>query len=339
MQNTTAQLERPATLINVTSPIKQSHGSVAFWDSRATMIFLKKIEPDDVQHQVRKVLIVDHSDTGFELIRNCLTNGVSESGYRYEILNAQDRDSANRMIMFSHPDLVVMDWSTMIASNGNRSSPLEGKQYTLPILFLLEKNILQHNLVWENNSSGMGIVDYVRKPVELHELRTRINLLLEFNAQIKAIKAENIAIRDSLNLKYLEFHLELLMHSGSVKDKFLEDLSLLFPFLNNEGKSKLKHLVKQFKWALNDENSTNFLMAFDKLNEPLYKTLEALSPGITKNEKRLCAFTLRDQSGSEIAKIMGKTQNCVNVAFARLRARLGISTNKDLKMFLLGLNK
>ena len=287
-----------------------------------------------------KVLVIDRSERTSVLLKHSLSPFEDETSFhgaikRYEILRADSHESASKIISCSLPDLIVADWDTITKSIPKESSVCTYTPFHLPVLFLIDRNMAHPKIGWRNITSG--IVDCIQKPIDITEIRSRINMLLGFTEKIKALEEETTAIKDNLNLKHLELHLELLIHSGSVKDKFLEDVHQLSPFLTVEGRTKLKHMVKQFRWALNDEKSTNYIRAFDNLNEDLYKQLENVCSSITKNEKRLCAFTLKDQTGSEIAKVMGKTQNCINVAFARLRSKLGLNNNKDLKAFLLNL--
>lgn len=302
--------------------------------------WIRRSTPKSTRHEIRKILIIDRSGCNWSLIKDsleCESNTFPNGIEQFEILKATGHEAASDAILKFSPNLIIADWDTMITSAPYESGPSARVPYHLPILLVMEKNSEYPKVSWRNITSG--IVDYIKKPIDTVDLRNRIQVLLSFTNKLKEMKEETSAIRDNLNIKHLELHLELLMHSGNVKDKFLEDIHQLSPFLSVEGRSKLKHLVKQFRWALNDENSTNFIRAFDKINEPLYKQLENICSRITKNEKRLCAFTVKDQTGSEIAKVMGKTQNCINVAFARLRSKLGLSNNKDLKSFLLDLTE
>jgi DNA-binding CsgD family transcriptional regulator len=183
---------------------------------------------------------------------------------------------------------------------------------------------------------GVKIMDCIKKPINKIEFEAKLMLFSNLLDQFFNLKDQNSQIKNELDMKHreLSLHLELLMHSGSVKDKFVDGINTLQPYLNDEGRSKLRSMVKQFKWALNDEAFVSFETAFDDLHATLYRRLEKICPKITKNEKRLCAFVVKNHSASDIARIVGKSQNCINVAFARLRAKLKITNNKKLETFL-----
>ena len=287
--------------------------------------------------RVRKILVIDRNGSTGDLIRHSLANEKSnnrgEEPAHCEVAVTSDWHTASNIMALSSPDLIIADWSTIASSIPSELNSV----YTAPVLLLIDRNIpFPETGLGEITS---GIVDCIQRPVDATELMNRVQVLLGFTDKLKQMREETTAIKDNLNLKHIELHLELLMQSGSVKDKFIEEISQLYQFLTIEGRSKLKHLVKQFRWALNDEKSTNFIKTFDKLNESLYSHLDRICIGITKNEKRLCAFARKDQSSAEIAKLLGKTQNCVNVAFARIRMKLKLANNKDLKTFLNSLDK
>jgi len=143
-------------------------------------------------------------------------------------------------------------------------------------------------------------------------------------------------LQSELDFKHREvaMHLELLIHSRSVKEKLIEGVNKLQPFLTLEGKSKLFTLLKQLKWELNEEVDLNIEKRFDETNAGLYSLLERRCPEITKNEKRLCAFLKMNHCASDIAKITDKSLNSINVALARLRTKLRLPNTKDLRVYL-----
>lgn len=179
-------------------------------------------------------------------------------------------------------------------------------------------------------------IDWIPDTSSEAELTDRIAFLLGLVDQVSQLRKINNELMAEIDQKQRELflHLELLMHAGGVKDKMLESINRLVPYLNMEGRSKLNTLVKQLRWELNDEANINFVRAFDDLNAKFYANLEQTCSLITKGEKRLCAFVVKGHSSSEIARITRKSQNSINVAFSRLRAKLGLSNSKDLRSFL-----
>jgi DNA-binding CsgD family transcriptional regulator len=129
-------------------------------------------------------------------------------------------------------------------------------------------------------------------------------------------------------------YLELLLRSEKLKNQLLEWLNNLNKHLNGDGKTVLSSIVKQFKRELGDEISLRSEKEFDDRHQDLYKFLEKASSEITKGEMRLCALFSLNNSPTEIARLTCRSTNSVNVAFARIRSKLGLSSSRELKEFL-----
>jgi hypothetical protein len=97
------------------------------------------------------------------------------------------------------------------------------------------------------------------------ELSGRIDFLLGVCEHFGQLRRVNQELQNEIEQKQRELflHLELLMHAGGVKDKMLESVNKLVPYLNMEGRSKLNTMVKQLRWELNDEANINFVRAWD----------------------------------------------------------------------------
>jgi DNA-binding CsgD family transcriptional regulator len=93
-------------------------------------------------------------------------------------------------------------------------------------------------------------------------------------------------------------------------------------------------MMKRFKYELNSETTLRSELAFDDENQKLYQLLREKSAQITKNEMRLCALFKSGNTLTEIAKRIGRSPNSINVAFARIRSKLGLGNNKELKMLM-----
>jgi DNA-binding response OmpR family regulator/DNA-binding CsgD family transcriptional regulator len=284
----------------------------------------RQVEPE----KSKSILIVD--------VRGRLT-GLSESlshNPAYSVWTADSDKTASEIASTIHLHLVISDlesaqalgecWSTAIKAQGAASGP--------PAVLILSDSPEQSTLPAFENCS----LDWFAGPVEDPQLTTRIDFLLGICDQVTQLRKVNAELQAEIDQKQRELflHLELLMHAGGVKDKMLESINKLVPYLNMEGRSKLNTLVKQLRWELNDEANINFVRAFDDLNAKFYANLEQTCSLITRGEKRLCAFVVKGHSSSEIARITRKSQNSINVAFSRLRAKLGLSNSKDLRSFL-----
>ena len=285
----------------------------------------RQVEPE----KSKSILIVDGRGL---LTRLCETLSGNDA---YSVWTAADDKRASEIASSIHLHLVISDlesaqalgesWSTAIKAQAASSGP--------PAVLILGEAPEEPTTLpaFENCS-----LDWFGGPIDDAQLTTRIDFLLGICDQVTQLRKVNAELQAEIDQKQRELflHLELLMHAGGVKDKMLESINKLVPYLNMEGRSKLNTLVKQLRWELNDEANINFVRAFDDLNAKFYANLEQTCALITRGEKRLCAFVVKGHSSSEIARITRKSQNSINVAFSRLRAKLGLSNSKDLRSFL-----
>jgi tetratricopeptide (TPR) repeat protein len=75
-----------------------------------------------------------------------------------------------------------------------------------------------------------------------------------------------------------------------------------------------------------------FEYRFQLLHSGFYDRLNQRFPGLTINERRLCAFLKLDMTTKEISDITGQSVRAVNMARIRLRNKLGL-TNTDTELF------
>ncbi|HTH57940.1 MAG TPA: hypothetical protein VL728_17955 [Cyclobacteriaceae bacterium] len=282
--------------------------------------------------EIRILIIAEQNDGDSNRIAGLL---VADEGLEYRVICTDDCTDAREIVKSGEAGLIIADWGVLASHVYDHGLDPETvlSAHNIPLLILTD-DVALYNKVITNPLESDGMIDCIRKPINANELNTRVRLLIGIAHRIREAKMESEAIRKALNLRHQELHLELIIHSESVKEKILESVKSLDTYLNNEGRSKLRHMVRQFRWTIKDESDLDVVRVYDEMNSWLYKQLEKICPRITKSEKRLCAFTLKDHSGTDIAKMIGKSQNSINVAFARLRAKLGIPSNKELKKFL-----
>ena len=178
------------------------------------------------------------------------------------------------------------------------------------------------------NPSAKVVIGSITDITEIVQSGRRAVMNLEVNVE---------RLQNELDSKYqkLATQAELLIHSKNVKSNFIEALSKLQPYLTNEGRAKFFSMLKQIHREFNGEMELHVEKDFDRLHAVLYHSLEKNCPTITKNEKRLCAYLKMNHGASDIAKLTNKSLNSINVAFARLRAKLQLPSSKDLRSFLL----
>jgi DNA-binding CsgD family transcriptional regulator len=118
---------------------------------------------------------------------------------------------------------------------------------------------------------------------------------------------------------------------------------------NNSFVSKLKELkkdlkasgLKQFYSILSEHEITKpenywkeFETSFQAVHKNFYKNLQIHFPELTPAERRMAAFIRLDLSTKQIADIISNSIHSVEVARSRLRKKLNLNTQTNLKDFL-----
>jgi DNA-binding CsgD family transcriptional regulator len=183
----------------------------------------------------------------------------------------------------------------------------------------------------------MGAITDISRIVK-QEKSIRQKLSLIYNEGREILKYDMEKLRNELDIKQKELaiQLELFKHAKSEMEGIFEEISTLKPFLNDEGRNKLPNIARRYK-QLNDDSWMNLQNKFHEINYAFFEALEKICPGITKTEKTLCAYLKMNLTSSEISKITHRSLNSINVALIRLRAKLKVNNNKDLKTYISGL--
>lgn len=111
----------------------------------------------------------------------------------------------------------------------------------------------------------------------------------------------------------------------------------LRPYLNAEGRRLLDLLLNNSNHQQNTSRLTTPEQLYNSANSQFYDKLHQLAPAITRQERIFCSHLRMHFSPAEIADMTQKSRNSVNVAFSRIRGKLGVSSNDELKKLLVGL--
>lgn len=301
--------------------------SLAIQNLKSAYAMVRTTPPRQVEGDKSKSILIIDQENKLGWLSEALSSNPSYSAW----IVSGDK-GASEIAATIHVHLVVADWESAQAMGESWRAAMSAQSQAggLPAVLMIGHRPLEDKLPAFENC----LIDW--SAATGADLTARIDFLLGLCDHVGQLRRINQDLQAEIDQKQRELflHLELLMHADGVKDKMLESVNKLVPYLNMEGRSKLNTMVKQFRWELNDEANINFVRAFDDLNSKFYANLEQTCSLITRGEKRLCAFVVKGHSSSEIARITRKSQNSINVAFSRLRSKLGLSNSKDLRAFL-----
>lgn len=92
----------------------------------------------------------------------------------------------------------------------------------------------------------------------------------------------------------------------------------------------LTRVVSTLKSSNSLINWSEFELSFNQLHPQFFHNLNKLYPGLTANERRLCAFICLNLSNKEISEISQKSVRSIEVARYRLRRKMDLNREESL---------
>ena len=133
-----------------------------------------------------RILVIDGEGSYLKTIKRYM----EEAGESYEFLQAHSGQRALDIALNETVDLIITDWEMPEMGGIDLVQRLkESPRYRdLPIIMCT--GIVSNNEHLEMALSA-GAVDYIRKPIEPHELIARVRSMLQLGASFKKIKEQN----------------------------------------------------------------------------------------------------------------------------------------------------
>lgn len=178
--------------------------------------------------------------------------------------------------------------------------------------------------------------------IEIHEKRLEQEKELEIQKKQKEISdlklqtAQNQIVNQEKELLSNATHI---LHINQKLEEILIEAKKIQPYLNSEGKKLLLDLIRNFKIENENESWNDFKHKFDLLHANFYINLSEKYPSLTSTEKKICALLTIEMSTTEIASILSKSYNSMNVAISRIRQKTNCAETDDLKSLLKTIEK
>ncbi|MFC2101615.1 PAS domain-containing protein [Bacteroidota bacterium] len=144
-------------------------------------------------------------------------------------------------------------------------------------------------------------------------------------------ESESLQIELRENQRELAAHLSLLVQNEKHLQYLLSGMESLRPFLDETGTELYKSIRQNDFLESFNENWIEFERKFDEIHYSFYHKLEEICEGITRSEKKLCAYLKMNLTSSDISTLEKKSLNSINVAFSRLREKFNVSSNTEIK--------
>lgn len=138
-----------------------------------------------VEKTKSKILVVDDVEINLQLIVNILKFGDQD----YEIITSNNAIDACKIAEKDLPDLILMDWEMPKMSGIEAIKYLKNIESTKEIPILMVTAYSSPELVEE--AFEAGAIDYLKKPVNASELRSRIKASLRLHSYMRTIREQN----------------------------------------------------------------------------------------------------------------------------------------------------
>jgi tetratricopeptide (TPR) repeat protein/DNA-binding CsgD family transcriptional regulator len=193
----------------------------------------------------------------------------------------------------------------------------------IAIILFIKRNQLKQEIITQH----IKIVEDLQKQ---RVLETKITSLEKLRLQEKMhFQARQLATQSALLTQKNKWLLDI-----EEKLKFVqEDTSL-------DKKTKFKNLFIELKQSINAESEwETYKLQFEQVHPNFFEILQKKFPKLTNNDLRICAYIQMNLGNKEIANMLHVTAGSLKVNFNRLKKKLQLNTEDNLKNFVKDITK
>ncbi len=193
------------------------------------------------------------------------------------------------------------------------------------------------SLSYEKNVFPGGKIFIVSKNLVFCDQGNPIGIITVFT-DISDLKKANEDIVNTKKIELISSTLKL-MHLNELNNSLINDLVKVNSFTNKEGQELIRQMSAKFKMNMTEQIWNDFETRFENAFDSFYRVLLEKFPGLTPNERKLCALLRSGLSSKDIAILTFQNPQSVDVARYRLRKKLNLVNEENLIDFLLLIDK
>lgn len=288
----------------------------------------------------RTILVVDDEPVNLELILSLL-------GSEFNVLYASNGERGIQLTEEHQPDLVIMDWEMPIMNGIDAISKLKASEKTADIPVVISTGIMTESNDLKT-ALEMGAVDFLAKAFNPIEFKARVGSALRLSDSYRQIKKQKSEIeelalkerellKDNLESKTRELSSAAMFdfQKNELLTKLLDEIGRLNSVTNQMYAPEIKKISRDIKSFLDlDKSWTNFKVHFDEVNPGFLEQLMAEFPDLTNNEHKVCAYLKIGLNNKEIALLTNVESASVRRALNRLKKKLNLGPDDDLRKFI-----
>lgn len=286
---------------------------------------------------LKTILIVDDNRDIIRMIAEDLRSGDQD----INILNANNGLNGIRVAQKEMPDLIILDWDMPIMNGleAIRRLKNDASTHDIPVIMATGQMTSSQDL---QLALETGAVDYLRKPIDIVELRARISTTMRMKEQHEAIK-DLLQKEIELKNRKLSTTSMLLVEKNGLLQEFARDIDRLLTAMKTEDADSVQKLVKNLKRRISnhldvDSGWDTFKVHFEEVNPVFFARLKMLSGDLSNKDLKMCAYLKLGMDNKEIARLLNITPASVRTSLYRLKIKIGIDEEENLRDFIVGLN-
>lgn len=146
-------------------------------------------------------------------------------------------------------------------------------------------------------------------------------------------RLENQNLQNELELKNKELTTNVMnMIRKNELIKHIADMMVEYkPQMKEDHDKFINNVIRELKSMQDDTVWQEFEIRYQQVHQEFFDKLNQISPNLSTNERRLCAFLKLDMTTKDIASITGQSIRSIEVARTRLRKKLEL-TNSELSL-------
>ncbi len=131
--------------------------------------------------------------------------------------------------------------------------------------------------------------------------------------------------------KELTTHVMSMIRKNELIRQIAEVLSQSKLNLDDKNRNFINSIIKDLNNIQDESVWEEFEVRYQNVHNEFYDKLQKISPNLSTNERRLCAFLRLNMTTKEISSITGQTLRSIEVARTRLRKKLQL-TNSEMSL-------
>lgn len=287
--------------------------------------------------QSYKILVVDDDTKNLGVVVSHFQDSP------YELMHAPNGKEGCKIAEKELPDLILMDWAMPLMNGIDAILWLKAKSITKDIPVVMTTGIMTTS---EDLKEALeaGAIDFIRKPYDPLELTSRVEAALRLSQSYQELKKKNAEINKLMDRErtFMERELafkdrELSMQAVHTheKDQFLKVVEdrIREAIEDREGfPGNLKRIIKSIDEHNNSDGSwEKFMLHFSQVHPEFFEKLNEQYHHLTTNELKMLAYIKIGMGNKEIARLTGVEPNSVKTFIYRLKKKMEIPVEIDLR--------